>query len=48
MEISRNLDQVEDNIRDLLLQKNDEYVTKAEPLFAQKQKFYDILNAKIT
>ena len=47
-ELCSSLDNVEDNIRDLLVNKNDDSVQKAEPLFNQKQKYHEYLKLQIS
>lgn len=42
-DICRTLDQIEDNIRLLLVNKTDDSVKKAEPLFLQKQQQQEVL-----
>ncbi|CAK60770.1 unnamed protein product (macronuclear) [Paramecium tetraurelia] len=46
-EICRQLDTIDDNIRDLLITKVDDNVQRAEPLFANKQRQQSILNGKL-
>ncbi|CAD8096117.1 unnamed protein product [Paramecium primaurelia] len=46
-EICRQLDSIDDNIRDLLITKVDDNVQRAEPLFANKQRQQSILNGKL-
>lgn len=46
-EICRQLDQVDESIKDILVSKSDSHVSRAEPLFANKQKQQAILNGKL-
>ncbi|CAD8107888.1 unnamed protein product [Paramecium primaurelia] len=46
-EICRQLDTIDDSIRDLLITKVDDNVQRAEPLFANKQRQQSILNGKL-
>ncbi|KAL4446655.1 hypothetical protein ABPG74_005593 [Tetrahymena malaccensis] len=42
-EVCKKLDTIEDNIRDLLLQKSEDHVKRAEPLFQHKQNQHNLL-----
>lgn len=46
-EICRTLDALEDALKELLTRKSDDHLKRAEPLFTNKKKTYDMLNAKI-
>lgn len=46
-EICRTLDALEDALKELLTRKSDDHLKRAEPLFANKKKTYEMLNAKI-
>ena len=46
-EICRSLDSIEDTLKELLMKKSEDHLKKAEPLFMNKKKTYDLLTSKI-